>query len=187
MPDVPVTFLPRDKDVRKGYADAMRGNPPSKKVPMTGMASGRTDRGMQQGSAFKLPDVTPEGDYMGMAFDAAVRRGKDASRAYLLAKMKRDGRTDAFIQGKLKEFDDTIAKQTSLSKDKGLGEGMEKVYREAAQSNNQPTLAQAKQLRDARASVDSVKKLPSTIGNAIANTAKPVKRDSAGYMGEMGF
>lgn len=138
----------------------------------TGMASGRTDKGMRQGSAFKTPDVTPEGDYMGMAFDAAVRRGKDASRAYLLAKMKRDGRTDAFIQGKLKEFDDSIGKQTSLSKDKGLGEGMEKVYRDAAQSNNQPTLAQAKQLRDARASVDSVKTLPSTVGNAFGKAIK---------------
>lgn len=187
MPDVPVTFLPRDKDVRKGYADAMRGNPPSKKVPMTGMASGRTDRGMRQGSAFKLPDVTPEGDYMGMAFDAAVRRGKDASRAYLLAKMKRDGRTDAFMQGKLKEFDRTIAKQTSLSKDKGLGEGIETVYRQAAEQKRNVDAADAPRLRDVAENEARRAKAAAAIKNAIQNAPKPVKRDSAGYMGEMGF
>lgn len=131
-----------EPDLNKLLTNAPK--PAAKPVPMTGMASGRTDKGMRKGSDFKTPDVTKEGDYMGMAFDAAVRKGKDASRAYLLAKMKRDGRSDAFIQGKLKEFDDTIAKQTSLSKEKGLGEGMEKVYRQAADKQEEITALQAK-------------------------------------------
>ena len=80
--EVLVEFLDRPK------------KPAVKSVPLTGMASGRTDRGMRQGSGFKPPEVIPVGDYMGLAFDASVRKGKDAARAYLLAKMKRDGRSE---------------------------------------------------------------------------------------------
>lgn len=177
-----------DGDLNKLFKSAQPLiNAPKRQPVGNGNSAGKglTNKGIKSRSKFALPEVTPEGDYMGMAFDAAVRKGKDAARAYLLDKMKRDGRTDAFIQGKLKEFDNSIGKQTSLSKDKGLGEGMEKVYREAAQSNNQPTLAQAKQLRDARKSVGSVfgdsarqKTQLATERNLQKNSQGPTKFDS---------
>jgi hypothetical protein len=151
MAEIDVTFLPRDTDVRKGYADAMRGNPPSKRtVPMTGnsMGKGMTNRGMTSGNAMAPPKVTPVGDYMGMAFDASVRKGKDAARAYLLTKMKRDGRSEAVIQSQLKQFDDSIGIQKSLQKDTGLGEGIEKVYRDAAKQKRNVDAADAPRLRD---------------------------------------
>lgn len=170
MPDVSSS----QRILSKAYADSQRNKPAQTKVPMTGMASGRTDRGMRQGSAFKTPDVTKEGDYMGMAFDAAVRKGKDASRAYLLAKMKRDGRSDAFIQGKLKEFDDSIGKQRSLKADQGLGEGIETVYRQAAENKKQPTFEQAKNIRDAQKRLEPFTKLEARIGNAVGNAIKKV-------------
>ena len=129
--EVLVEFLDRPK------------KPAVKSVPLTGMASGRTDRGMRQGSGFKPPEVTPVGDYMGLAFDASVRKGKDAARAYLLAKMKRDGRSETIIQDQLKQFDLSIAKQQSLKSDQGLGEGMEKIYRNAAEKKQEITALQA--------------------------------------------
>jgi hypothetical protein len=185
MPDVPVTFLPRDKDVRKGYADAMRGNPPSKKVPMTGMASGRTDRGMRKGSAFKTPDVTPVDDYMGMAFDAAVRKGKDAARAYLLEKMKRDGRTEGFIQGKLAAFDTSIGTQKSLQKNQGLAEDLQNIYRK------QPGISYKDALEERNK--ESFKKMVRPLTNA-ANAVnkmivgpKPSQMGTDRYYGEGGI
>lgn len=161
-----------EPDLNKLLANAPK--PAAKPVPMTGMASGRTDKGMRKGSAFKLPDVTPEGDYMGMAFDAAVRKGKDAARAYLLAKMKRDGRSEGFIQGKLSAFDTSIGNQKSLKSNQGLSEDLQDVYRKKPGISYKDALEERNK--------ESFKKMVRPLTDTT-----PVKRNSAGYMGEMGF
>jgi hypothetical protein len=109
-----------DKDYR-GEIKRMQPKPPAH----TGMATGTTNRGMRSGSSFQTPKPF---DYMGYAFDAAVRRGKDAARMALKTKISN---LDAGQQKVLlAQFDDSIGKQESLHKDTGLGEGAEYAYRD---------------------------------------------------------
>jgi hypothetical protein len=146
--------------------------PAAKPVPMTGngMGKGMTNKGMKSGNAMKPPEVTPVGDYMGLAFDASVRKGKDAARAYLLAKMKRDGRSETVIQDQLKQFDLTIGKQESLKSDQGLGEGVVNAYRDkSARKGMTPSKAQDYALNQKRISETnaSIGRAKEKVGNAL--------------------
>ena len=108
------------KDYR-GETKRIQPNPPAH----TGMAAGTTNRGMRSGSSFQTPK---EFDYMGYAFDAAVRKGKDAARMALKTKISN---LDAGKQKVLlAQFDDSIGRQQSLQSDRGLGEGAEFAYRD---------------------------------------------------------
>jgi hypothetical protein len=107
------------KDYR-GETKRMQPKPPAH----TGMVAGTTNRGMRSGSSFQTPKPF---DYMGYAFDAAVRKGKDAARMALKEKISN---LDAGQQKVLlAQFDGSIGKQQSLQSDRGLGEGAEYAYR----------------------------------------------------------
>ena len=141
----------------------------------TGMASGRTDKGMRQGSGFK----TPEFDYMGYAFDAAVRKGKDAARMALKTKISN---LDAGKQKVLlAQFDDSIGRQQSLQSDRGLGEGYKEVYREAGAVGAQPTREEADKLVNARKGMSAI----TNVFNRPKSKPKPVGTDR--YYGEGGI
>jgi hypothetical protein len=130
MAEVPVTFLPRDTDVRKGYSDAMRGNPPSKRVPMTGngMGKGMTNKGMKSGTS--MNNGMSDKDYLGFGFDAAVRVGVDRARD---AFMKRISNLDSAKKQILAErFENEIASQKSLQMAGRDGEKEVAAYRDAA-------------------------------------------------------
>lgn len=170
--------------------EAGKGMTKPKSMVGAGMAKGRTDKGMVSGNAMKAPAVTKVEDYMGYAFDAAVRRGTDAARLALKAKMRQDGRSEAVQLAELKKFDDTIAKQQSLKKDAGLGEGYKEVYREAAGVGNQPSREEAERLVKSRQNLTNAGRTVRSVGNAINKTIvgpKPLKMGTDRYYGEGGI
>lgn len=140
---------------------------------------GLTNKGMKSGTS--MNNGMSDQDYLGYGFDAAVRKGVDAARNAL---RQRISNLDAGKQQALMaRFESEIASQKSLRKDTGLGAGMEKSYRDAAKTKTPLSLDYATRARNA----EVVKKLPSTIGNAVVKAIKSDTRDSWGYRGEMGF
>jgi hypothetical protein len=149
--------------------------PKTKPTPMVGagMAQGTTNRGMASGNAMKPPEVTAVEDYMGLAFDAAVRKGKDAAREYLIAKMKRDGRSETIQRAQLNKFDASIGKQQKLQGE-GLGEGAVNAYRDkSVQKGMTPGKAQEYALNQQR--VNATNASMANAGSAITNVFKNPK------------
>jgi hypothetical protein len=160
--EVLVDFLDRPK------------KPAKKPMVGAGMASGTTNRGMTSGNAMKPPEVTPIDDLMGMAFDASVRKGIDAGRAYLMAKMKRDGRSDAVISSQLQKFDDSIGQQQALKLQEGLGEGVINAYRDKnVRKGMTPSKAQDYALNQKR--VNATNASMANAGRAVTNVFKGPK------------
>lgn len=125
---------------------------------------GLTNKGMKSGTS--MSNGMSDQDYLGYGFDAAVRKGVDAARNALRQRISNldEGKQQALMA----RFESEIASQKSLRKDTGLGEGMEKSYRDAAKTKTPLSLDYATRARNAEA----VKKLPSTIGNAVGNAMK---------------
>lgn len=173
MPDVSSS----QRILSKAYADSQRNNPAPKKVPMTGMASGMTNKGMKSGTS--INNGMSDQDYLGYGFDAAVRKGVDAAREAMRQRISRldEGKQRALMA----RFESEIASQKSLRMAGRDGEREVAAYRDAAKRgetiNYQKARMRMNNLQPARATPKST---PSPY-------SQPFKRDSAGYMGEMGF
>jgi hypothetical protein len=159
------------------FLDRPKPKPKSNAVG-TGMAKGTTNRGMVSGTSTN--NGMSDKEYLGYGFDAAVRVGVDRARNAFINRIKNldEGKKQVLMQ----RFDNEIANQKSLQKDRGLGEGMEKSYREAGKAGKPLTLDYATRARNA----EVVKKLPQTIGNAIKrNIVEPERKNT--YYGEGGI
>ena len=127
-------------DYKTIYSDAKKPEKP-KPTPHSGntLTKGMTNNGMRTGSDFK----TPTFDYMGYAFDAAVRKGKTASRLALKEKMNGHNLSPAEQAKILRQFDKNIGNQWSLNADSGLGDEYTDVYRDAAKKKQEINLKEA--------------------------------------------